>query len=258
MSVDLHIEDGIALVTLNRPEALNAIDYPMRRAIQALWPRLQADSSVDVIILTGAGERAFCVGSDLKNTPPPETSFAQETFGAGANDSLLTGLDTDKPILCAFNGSAYGGGLELGLAADIRICAPQAKFGLPEVRVGTLPGSGGTQHLPRLIGDSNALYMLLTGDSIDADTALRVGLVSHVVPASELRDTALRMAQRIRANAPLSVRAAKRLVRDGRDMPLVQALRHERQTWGLLRDTEDRKEGRAAFAENRKPRYTGR
>lgn len=258
MTVDLHIEEGIALVTLNRPAALNAIDYPMRRDIQALWPRLQGDPAVDVIILTGAGDKAFCVGSDLKNTPPPDTSFAQETFGAGANDSLLTGLDTDKPILCAFNGSAYGGGLELGLAADIRICAPHAKFGLPEVRVGTLPGSGGTQHLPRLIGDSNAMYMLLTGDSIDADTALRVGLVSQVVPAAELQEAALRIARRIRANAPLSVRAAKRLVRDGRDMPLPMALRHERQTWGLLRDTEDRKEGRAAFAEGRPPRYKGR
>lgn len=258
MTVDLHIEDGIALATLNRPAALNAIDYPMRSAIQALWPRLQADAAVDVIILTGAGEKAFCVGSDLKNTPPPATSFAQETYGAGANDSLLTGLDTDKPILCAFNGSAYGGGLELGLAADIRICVPHAKFGLPEVRVGTLPGSGGTQHLPRLIGDSNAMYMLLTGDSIDADTALRVGLVSHVVPADALLATAHRIAQRIRANAPLSVRAAKRLVREGRDMPLPLALRHERQTWGVLRDTEDRKEGRTAFAEGRPPRYSGR
>lgn len=258
MSVDLLIEDGIALVVLNRPDAMNAIDYPMRRDIQNLWPRLQDDPEVDVIVLTGAGDKAFCVGSDLKNTPPPSTSFAQETFGASANGSLLAGLDTDKPLICAFNGSAYGGGLEIGLAADIRIAASHARFALPEVRVGTIPGSGGTQHLPRLIGDTNAMMMMMTGDSIDADTALRIGLVSQVVEGSALRQAALQIAQRIRANAPLAVRAVKRLVREGRDMPLATALRNERNTWGLLRDTEDRKEGRAAFSEKRPPRYTGR
>lgn len=258
MSVDIEVADGVARVVLNRPQALNAIDYPMRRAIQDAWRRIEEDDAIVVAIVIGAGRRSFCVGSDLKRTPPPAESFAQTWFGRGENDSLVATLSTDKPLICAFNGLAMGGGLEIGLACDIRIASSQARFALSEVRVGTIPGSGGTQRLARLIGRSDAMLMLLTGDAVDAAEALRMGLVSKVVEPDELDAAAMGIARRIAANAPLALRAVKRLVRQGVELPLAQALDAERMAWGLLRDTEDRREGRQAFAEKRPPRYRGR
>ncbi len=257
MSVDFSVSDGVATITLNRPEVMNAIDYPMRREIQNIWRRIDEDDAIFAIIITGAGERSFCTGSDLRNTPPPLESYAQRTFGARINDSLTAGLHIDKPLICAFNGVAMGGGLEIGLACDIRIAADSARFALSEARVGTIPGSGGTQRLPRLIGHSDAMLMLLTGDDIDATEALRIGLVSKVVPVSQLQSTALKIARRIADNAPLAVRAIKRLVRLGADLPLDHAMEAERNTWGVLRDTQDRSEGRLAFSEKRKPDYRG-
>jgi E-phenylitaconyl-CoA hydratase len=161
-------------------------------------------------------------------------------------------------VICAINGYALGGGLELALACDIRIAADHARFGLPEVRVGSIPGDGGTQRLPRTVGASDAMLLLLTGDHIDAAEALRLGIVSRVVPSADLRREAEAIAGRIAANAPLSVRAIKRLVKQGQGVPLDIAIAHERLTWGTLRDTEDRIEGRRAFQEKRKPVYKGR
>jgi E-phenylitaconyl-CoA hydratase len=254
MGVDVCVDDHIALVVLNRPQVLNAIDGPMRLEVQAAWRRIAEDEEIHVAIVTGAGERAFSAGADLKHNPAPEAADAQ-----GLNGSLTRGMEAiHKPLICAFNGLAFGGGLEIGLGCDIRIAADHASFALPEVRVGTLPGSGGTQRLPRLIGGSDAMWMLLTGDTIGAAEALRMGLVSSVVPASQLRECAFALARRIAGNAPLAVRAAKRLMRHGLDLPLAHALEAERAAWALLRDTEDRREGRAAFAEKRKPRYRGR
>jgi len=257
MSVEYTVKGGVATILLNRPEALNAIDYPMRKEIQQIWRRIDEDEGVFAAILMGAGQRSFCVGSDLKRTPPPLQSFAELSYGARVNDSLMPCMNLDKPLICAFNGYAMGGGLEIGLACDIRIASEHARFALSEVQVGTIPGSGGTQRLPRLIGRSDAMLMLLTGEAIDAAEALRVGLVSKVVAPDELYPTALAIAQRIVDNAPLAVRAIKRLVRQGVDLPLDHALEIERSAWGILRDTEDRREGRAAFAEKRKPVYRG-
>lgn len=259
MGVDLHIDERIARIVLNRPQALNAIDAAMRLEVQAAWRRVAEDPQIDVAVVTGAGERAFSAGADLKHSPPPDASFAEQSYGQGLNGSLTLGMEAiDKPLICAFNGLALGGGLEIGLACDIRIAADNASFALPEVRVGTLPGSGGTQRLPRLVGGSDAMWMLLSGDTIDATEALRIGLVSCVVPAGELHERAMALARRIAGNAPLAVRAVKRLVRQGLDLPLAHALEAERAAWGLLRDTEDRQEGRAAFAQKRKPVYRGR
>ncbi|WP_353192641.1 enoyl-CoA hydratase-related protein [Pandoraea pnomenusa] len=262
MSIDFSVNEGVATVRLNRPEALNAIDYPMRTRLQELWRHIGSTPEIRAVVVTGTGERAFSSGADLRRTPPPATSFAAQMFGgAGAEPevgSLTVGLDFDTPVICAFNGLAYGGGLEIGLACDIRIAADTARFGLPEVTVGSMPGSGGTQRLPRLIGSANAMWMLLTGDSIDAQTALRIGLVSHVVPPEALAETANGMARRIADAAPLAVRAIKRAARDGLEMSLQAGLAHERQMWGLLRDTEDRKEGREAFVQKRPPVYRGR
>ncbi len=258
MSVDFEVDAGVARVVLNRPEALNAIDYPMRREIQDIWRRIDEDDGIVVAIITGAGDRSFCVGSDLKNTPPPQSSFAELSYGHKENDSLVATLSTDKPLICAFNGLAMGGGLEIGLACDIRVASTAARFALSEVRVGTIPGSGGTQRLPRLVGMSDAMLMLLTGDSVDAAEALRMGLISRVVEPALLAKTAMTIARRIVDNAPLAVRAVKRLVKQGMDIPLAHALDAERTAWGILRDTEDRLEGRRAFAEKRLPRYRGR
>jgi E-phenylitaconyl-CoA hydratase len=258
MTVEVTVRDRIATITLNRPEARNAIDPEMRKVLHETWRRVSADDEIRVAVLTGAGDRAFCAGADLKKPLPSTDSPATREFGQDASDSLLDGLDTDKPLVCAINGHAVGGGLELALACDIRIASSEALFGLPEVRVGTIPGSGGTQLLPRTVGRSNAMHMLLTGELIDAERALAWGLVTEVMEPSAVRDRAAELATMIAANAPLAVRAVKRLVRQGADVPLPTGLSMERYAWGLLRDTDDRVEGRSAFREKRPPEFRGR
>ena len=252
------VRDHVAIITLNRPEAMNSIDPETRVELRDAWQRVAQDDSVRCTVLTGAGDKAFCTGSDLKKTMPPKESPAQLSFGQAQPMHLLAGMDMDKPIVCAVNGYAMGGGMELALACDVRIASENAQFALSEVRIGSIPGAGGTQNLPRVIGRSDAMLMLLTGDRIDAQEALRTGLVSRVLPAAALLDAALAIARRIADNAPLSVRAVKRLVRDGASLPLAQGLAMEGYVFGMLRDTEDRIEGRRAFQEKRPPVYRGR
>ncbi|MFE0018543.1 enoyl-CoA hydratase/isomerase family protein [Mesorhizobium sp. NPDC059054] len=256
-TVRFSVEGNVATVTLDRPEAMNAIDPETEIELRDVLARIDADGGIRAVVLTGSGEKAFCSGADLKKTMAISESYAAKAFGAG-DESFVSSFSTDKPVICAINGYALGGGLELALACDIRIAAAHARFGLPEVKVGTIPGAGGTQRLPRTIGASDAMLMLLTGDMIDAAEALRLGLISRVVSAGELLKEAQALAGRIAANAPLSVRAIKRLVTDGRALPLNEAIRLERLVWGLLRDTEDRLEGRRAFQEKRPPNYVGR
>jgi len=258
MTVLIDVQEHVATFTLNRPEAMNSIDPETRSELYEAWKRVKHDDGIRVAILTGVGEKAFCTGSDLKKTMPPKESFAELTFGRTHSDHLLAGLDTDKPLICAVNGYAMGGGLELALACDIRIASENAIFALSEVRIGSIPGAGGTQRLPRAIGISNAMLMLLTGNRIDAWEALRQGLVSQVVKPEELLSSAQSIASRIARNAPLSVRAIKRLVYSGMDTPLPTAMDTERYVFGVLRDTEDRLEGRNAFREKREPVYRGR
>ena len=257
-SVELTVEKQIAIVTLNRPEAMNSVDPDMRQLLHKTWERIRSDDEIRVAIITGAGEKAFCTGSDLKKTMPTADSFATQVFAQPNSGAIIAGLVTDKPLLAAVNGYAMGGGMELALACDIRICSENAQFALSEVKVGSLPGSGGTQRLPRAIGMSDAMLMLLTGDRVDANEALRIGLVSRVVPQDRLLMAAREIAEKIAANAPLSVRAVKRLVQQGMDMPLSHAIDAERYVFGLLYSCEDRIEGRKAFAEKRKPSYKGR
>jgi E-phenylitaconyl-CoA hydratase len=258
VGVDYAIADGVATVTLDRPEKLNAIDVSMRRALQAAWHDIGANPEIRACVITGAGERAFCVGSDLVATQGAPPAAAPDVLGFDGPGELLAGLTGDVPLIAAVNGLAIGGGFEIALACDIRFASEQAEFGLSEVRVGSMPGAGGTQRLPRAIGQSRAMQMLLTGDRIDAAEALRCGLVSEVLPAGDLLARAQEVAARIAANAPLSVRAVKRLVRHGLDAPLGVGLAFERFAFGLIRDTDDRREGRAAFAEKRLPEYQGR
>ncbi len=255
MGVLFKKEGHIAYVTLNRPEALNALDPESWSELHRIWREIKADPEIRVAILTGAGEKAFCTGSDMKKTMPPKESLASTYFD---EDNLLAPMEMWKPIICAINGFAIGGGLEMALACDLRIASTNASFGLSEVKVGSLPGLGGTQRLVRAVPKAVAMKMLLTGDRIDAQEALRIGLVSDVVPPEKLMDTAREIAEKIANNAPLSVKAAKQAVVVGSDLPLKQGAMFEYLLWGLLRDTEDRIEGRVAFAEKRPPKYKGK
>jgi len=258
MSILLNLADGVATVTLNRPEAMNALDPDTLVELNETFQRLNTDEAVRVVILTGSGDRSFCTGADLKRMMPPKESVAELTFGKLQPYYPFVGLEIDKPIICAVNGFALGGGMELALLSDIRIAASHAEFAQAEVKVGSIPAAGGSQRLPRAIGRSDAMLMLLTGDRISAETALRIGLVSQVVAANELMEAARQIALRIAGNAPLSVRAIKRLVRDGAQMPLPAAIQNEQFVLGLLRDSEDRLEGRRAFQEKRSPVFVGR
>jgi len=258
MPVLYDVSERIATVTLNRPEALNSLDPESLAELNDAFQKANADENVRVVILTGAGEKAFCTGSDLKKTMPPKESFAELTFGRSKWLYPFAGMEIDKPMLCAVNGYALAGGMELALACDIRIASTKAQFGQSEVCIGSIPAAGGTQRLPRMIGISDAMLMMLTGNRIGAEEALRIGLVSRLVAPGELMSIAREIAAQIAENAPLAVRAVKRLVRDGMDMPLLAAIQSEQFALGLLRDSQDRIEGRLAFQEKRKPNFQGR
>jgi enoyl-CoA hydratase/carnithine racemase len=243
VSLDVSRRGGVAWVRLNRPEQRNAIDRAMRAALAEAFSELDLDDEIRIVVLTGEGP-AFCAGVDLKEAPPAGGPFDVQRVSHP--------LDRfGKPVLAAVNGAAFGGGLELVLAADLRIAADTATFALPEVKIGSLPGSGGTQRLP----DGIAAKLLFTGDPIDAAEALRAGLVSDVVPAAELPGLAERIAGRVAENAPLSLRAAKLALRAAREQPAALTL--ERALWAFLSASSDRAEGRAAFREKRAPRFTG-
>ena len=258
MPVSIDVKDHIAQVVLNRPEAMNALDPESLSQLHAAWDRISQDDDIRVAILTGAGERAFCTGADLKKTPPPAETFAELHYGAAGQRPGLANLKTHKPVIAAINGYALGGGLELALQCDIRVASTQAVFGLPEVCIGSIPGAGGTQRLIRSVGASDALLMLLTGTRIAASEALRIGLVSRVVEPADLQMAAHEIAMQISANAPLAVAAVKRLALMGRELTLTAGLELEQQAFGILRNSEDRLEGRNAFAEKRKPVFRGK
>lgn len=256
MSDGLIVErDGpVGWIVLNRPERKNAIDRATRVALAAAGSELEADDAVRVIVLTGTGD-TFCAGTDLKEQPadPPLHPLADRTEPIAAVVDRIT-----KPVIAAINGPAAGGGLELALASDLRIAATTARFSLPEVRVGSLPGSGGTQRLFVAIAPAVAWKMLLTGAPIDAEEAHRCGLVSDVVAPDALRSTVQELAATIAKNAPLSLWAAKAAGRAGIEQRLASGLALERTLWALLATTEDRAEGRRAFREGRAPDYRGR
>jgi E-phenylitaconyl-CoA hydratase len=250
-------KDRVAYIKFNRPEAMNALDPETHEQLEEVFEDFNKDDDAWVAILTGTGEKAFCAGADLKKTMPPSTSVA-ETYFKPNTKSIMRDLKVIKPVICAVNGYALGGGMEMALSCDIRIASENATFGLTEVKIGSIPGGGGTQRLPRMIPMSHAMKILLTGDRISAKEALELGIVSDVVPLEELLSTAEEIARKIVNNAPLSVRAIKKAVVDGIEMSLDQGLQLERSLFNILRDTEDRIEGRKAFAEKRKPIYRGK
>lgn len=256
MPVDFKIEEHVAYVTLNRPDAMNSLDPDSVSQLTVIWSEVRENEDIRVAVLTGAGEKSFCTGTDMKKTPPPAECMASIWLRDG--QPILPQMKMWKPIIAAINGYCVGGGLEMTLACDIRIASTTAKFGLTEVKVASLAGLNGTQCLPRAIPRAVAMKMLLTGAMIDAQEALRVGLVSDVVEPAELPGLAKKYADMIAANAPLSVKAAKQAALMGLDMPLDHGIAFSHLLWGTLRDTEDRKEGFQAFSEKRTPQWRGR
>jgi enoyl-CoA hydratase/carnithine racemase len=248
----------VATIRLNRPEALNAMNRAVREGLMDSLHRVRDDDSVRVAVLTGTG-RAFCAGADLKERARGESdrSGGPETVLLGLPESFFT-FDAQKPVIAAINGLALGGGLELALACDIRIASSAATFGTPEITRGFFPGGGAPLRLPRLIPRSMAMEMLLTGEPIDAPTALQWGLVSRVVEPDEVLPTAMRMAERIAGFAPLAVRANRELAYATEDMTMQQALRLSSLSRWVVGQTEDAAEGPRAFVEERDPEYHGR
>lgn len=254
MSIDFERKGAVALITINRPEAMNALDVEHDRALAAVWKEFEADASLLVAVVTGAGGRAFCSGGDLKTYMPWRRERALHGVDSTISFGGMTLVDEiTKPVIAAIQGHCIAGGLELAIACDIRLCTPDSRFGLAEVRWGVLPGGGGTQRLPRLVPLGYALEMILTGDPIDAQRAERIGLVNRVVAADALLDTAFAIAKRIAANGPLAVRAAKRAVQHGLDGSLEEGLVLEGALQKQLLQTLDAEEGLRAFAERRAP-----
>jgi enoyl-CoA hydratase/carnithine racemase len=262
MSIRRDIRGQVLIVTLDRPQARNALNSEMREALIETWREFRDSDDLRVGILTGAGDKSFCAGADLKElgdyyrsmTPVERRENGEQSPGLGA---ITRNFDPRKPIIAAINGPCLAGGLELALACDIRIAAEHAVFGLPEVRRGILPGAGGTQRLPRTVPQGVALEMILTGAPVNAEAALRWGLVSHVVAGENLLDEALRIAELIAANGPLAVRAARDAVYQGLALPLDEALRLEQFQAEPLRQSDDAMEGVRAFVEKREPCFKG-
>ena len=247
--------EQVALLTINREKQLNSINGLASREMQTAWEDFRDDPELRVAILTGSGPKAFSTGMDLVATAGGENQFAGRPAPFGG---FTKRMPIYKPIIAAINGFCLAGGLELALACDIRICSPDARFGLPEVRWAIMPGAGGTQRLPRAIPQALANYLILTGEQIDAETALKAGLVSHVVPKEELLDRAFQIAAIICERGPLAVSTAKEAIVRGQDMPLEHAMAYEDVLLTRLMATADAKEGPLAFAEKRKPEYRGR
>ena len=255
MPVDFEIKRHVAYITLNRPEAMNSLDPDSIAQLNEIWQAVRTNPEIRVAVLTGTGPKAFCTGTDMKKAPPVTECMAATYLRDG--QPIIPGMKTWKPIIAAINGYAIGGGLEMALACDLRIASSNAKFGLTEVKVASLAGLNGTQALPRAVPQAIAMKMLLTGEMIGAEEALRYGLVSDVVAPEELLSLATRLAEKIADAAPLSVQATKQAAVLGLDMPLDHGIAFAHLMWGVLRDTDDRKEGFKAFAEKREPQFRG-
>jgi methylglutaconyl-CoA hydratase len=250
-------DGGVAWVTLNRPDARNALSRAVNLELRRLASELGEDASVHAIVLTGSGEVAFCAGADLKErkgVPAAETGPYIDAI-SGAIDAWSK---IPKPTIAAMNGSAFGGGLELALACDLRIAVRTAEMALTEVRLGIMPGAGGTQRLPRLVGVAAAKEMILLGRRINATRARELGLAMCVVEPTELRAEVERVLRELQGCAPLSVAKAKEAIDRGVDLPIDEALGLERRCYDVTLFSEDRDEGLRAFAERRPPKFVGK
>ena len=252
--IDYQKEGKIAIFTINRPEAFNSINVQTARELNEAMVDLRDNPALWVGIITGAEDKAFCAGADIKDMLPFLKEHLQHRPWA-MPDTPMRGLDLWKPLIAAINGMALGGGLELALACDLRIASEKARFGTPEVTLGLIPGWGGTQRLPRMVPQCKAAELLLTGKPIDAQEAYRIGLVNVVVPPEEVMPTAREWAEVICRAGPLAVRAAKEAMIRGSSLTLEDGLRLENALEAYLMSTEDFTEGTTAFVEKRKPDF---
>jgi enoyl-CoA hydratase len=250
-------KDGVATVTVNRPDKLNALDDRTMGELDAVFTALAADGDVRGVILTGSGEKAFVAGADIAELSAQSPIDGRERGIRG--QAILDKIENlGKPVIAAVNGFALGGGCELALACHLRLASENARLGTPEVKLGLMCGYGGTQRLPRLVGKGRALEMLLSGEMVDAQEALRIGLVNRVVPKDKLLPEAEALLRKMLANGPTSLRLTLQAVNAGLEMPLREAQLLEATLFGLLCTTEDMKEGTRAFLEKRPPKFTGR
>jgi enoyl-CoA hydratase len=250
-------KDAVAYVTVNRPQVLNALNTPTWKDMRTAFEDARDDATVRGVILTGAGKKAFIAGADIGELARTTAYEAEQSsrFGQGVLD-LIEALG--KPVIAAVNGFALGGGCEAAMACTIRIAADTAKFGQPEVALGLVPGGGGTQRLPRLVGKGRALQLILSGEMISAQEAYRIGLVNEIVPATDLIARAEAILKKIAANAPIAVRFALEAANKGMETSQSEGLLLEASYFGLCAATEDKKEGTAAFLEKRPPQFLGR
>jgi enoyl-CoA hydratase len=249
--------EGVATITLNRPEALNAFSKEVVEEILHALEDVKTDEAVRVVVLTGAGEKAFSAGADIKAMVEMTALKARELSLIG--ERLCVGLENlEKPVIAAINGYALGGGLEVAMSCDLRIASENAKMGQTEINIGLIPGWGGTQRLTRLVGMTKAKELVFTGRIIDAKTAEQIGIVNMVVPADKFRDTVSQFAKDLASKAPVALRVAKALINKGSDIGLESALALEREGFGVVGSSEDLKEGVSAFTEKRKPVFKGR
>ena len=267
MNVRFETSGAVAVLTIDRPDALNALNIDALRELRAHLIAFRDNDALRAAVLTGAGSRAFCAGADLKGTRTSPAGYPEAVFQSterAADLGLyirlmdLTDLAIWKPIVVAVNGHCLGGGLELALQCDVRVASSQASFGLPEARVGSIPAVSGLHRLMKAVPAAHAMRMALTGERIDAAAALRIGLVTEVLEPNALMDRAVALAHAIAANAPLAVQAIKKLSRQTQHLSEADAQQLTELYWGVLRDTEDRLEGRQAFADKRPPNYMGR
>jgi enoyl-CoA hydratase/carnithine racemase len=247
----------IAIVTINRPQVLNALNRQTIDELRRAILDLRADASVRVVVLTGSGAKAFVAGADISEflSHTPDTARAMALDAQHVFDVIE---NLGKPVIAAINGYALGGGCELAMACTLRIAADTAKLGQPEIHLGLLPGFAGTQRLPRLVGRGRALEMLLTGAPISAADAERIGLVNRVVPAGDLMAEALRLAARLAAQAPIATGYILDAVNKGNEMPFAEGAVHEAALFGLAAASDDMREGARAFLEKRTPQFTGK
>lgn len=248
------LAEKVALITLNHPP-VNSINSALLEDLSDVLDKLSRDPEARVLVITGAGEKAFSAGADI-------TEFAEIRAGkkraVDVHELFFRIENFPKPVIAAINGYALGGGCELAMSCHLRIAAREAKMGLPEVRLGIIPGWGGTQRLPRLIGKAKALELMLTGDQISAEEALRLGLVNGVVPRAELLGETKKLAGRLAAGAPLAMQAILRAVTKGLEVPITEGINFEKEGSALVFNSEDAKEGSRAFLEKRAPVFTGR
>jgi enoyl-CoA hydratase len=251
-------KDHIAIITLNRPRVLNALSQATVDELDAAIDELGADEGVRAIIITGAGEKAFAAGADIKELHALQSATEAAEFIGRRHRFLFKLGKLSKPVIAALNGYALGGGCELAMACDIRIAAETARLGQPEINVGMIPGTGGTQRLLRLVGPGMAKYLILTGDQISAQEALRIGLVEKVMPPEKLMDEAKALATKLAAKPPMAIALAKQAIALGMETGLEESCAHEVALFGLVCATDDRLEGTSAFLEKRQPEFKGK